>query len=383
MQEDTRIQHHAEDRLRPGSSVAPPIHRTSLFTFEDTASFEKAFRGSGGEPLYTRNSNPTTRVLERKIADLEEMEDCLAMASGMAAVSATLLGLLEKGDHLVILSSSYAPTLALARGPLTRFGVETTFLPAGEFGDLEKHVRESTRLIYLEAPASLTFEVPDIRHVAQLAREGGLVTVLDNSWATPIFQKPSRFGIDLSLHSGTKYLGGHSDILLGAVAGSVALIRRIQRTAVLLGGTLSPEDAFLAIRGLRTLPLRMRRHEASGLQVARFLREQPRVSRVLHPGLDDFPDHATARSQLSGWSGLFSFVLDGDPRAFADALKIFRIGVSWGGFESLVLPLISTAPREPDRALRPDLPPGLIRLSIGLEDPGDLIEDLRRGFATL
>ncbi len=380
MEPDTRIQHFGEDREQLGGGAAPPIFRTSLFTFPDVASFEAACRGEGERSIYTRVSNPTTRILEKKIADLEETEGAVAFASGMAAISAVLLGLLRQGDHAVMLSSAYSPTLSFARGLLRRFGVEVAFIAAGEFGRLESFLRDRTRLIYLESPASLTMDVLDLAAIAKIAGARGIPTALDNSWASPVFQKPARFGIDLSLHSGTKYISGHSDILLGLACASGEILKKIQNTAILLGGTLSPEDAFLAIRGLRTLPLRMARHQDSGLAVARFLESHPLVEKVLHPGLPSFPGHETARRQLLGWSGLFSFLLKGDPRRFADALEVFHLGVSWGGFESLVLPAVSTAPRDPKTNLRPDLPENLIRLSIGLEDPRDLIEDLKRGF---
>lgn len=383
MKPSTRLQHEGEDREAHGGAVSPPIHRTSLFTFPDCATFEACHGGQGGRHLYSRVSNPTVSVLEHKLADLEGYDTALACASGMAAVSAVLLGLLRAGDHVVMVSCAYGPTLAFARGPLARFGVDVSFVPAGELGDPGSHLRESTRLIYLESPGSLTFDILDLPAISDVARDRGIPTVLDNSWATPLYQRPADLGLDLSLHSGTKYLSGHSDILLGAVTGRAELMSRVRRMATLLGGSLSPEDAFLAIRGLRTLPLRMAQHQQNGLRVASFLESQPRVSSVLHPGLPSFAGHALARRQFAGWSGLFSFVLDGDPRRFVDALEIFSIGVSWGGFESLALPAGLLASRPPERDLRPDIPPGLVRLSIGLEDADDLIADLERGFRAI
>jgi cystathionine beta-lyase len=384
VERDTRIQHLGDDRERYLGGAAPPIFRTSLFTFPDSASLEENMRlREGGRFLYTRVSNPTTRILETKIADLEATESAIAFASGMGAISAVLLGLLSKGDHLVLEASSYSPTLAFARGPLSRFGVEVTFLPAAEFALLDRHLRPTTRLIYLESPASLTFELVDLARVAALARARSVLTACDNSWASPLYQQPSRLGIDLVVHSGTKYIGGHSDLLLGLVAGGGPPMERVRSMAVALGATLSPEDAFLAIRGLRTLPLRMRRHEESALELARRLEGHPRVLRVLHPGLPSFPDHELARRQMQGMSGLFSFLLRGDPRRFVDALRVFSIGVSWGGYESLALPVAATGPPQGADDPRPDIPPGLIRLSVGLEDPRDLIADLDRGFAAL
>jgi cystathionine beta-lyase len=299
----------------------------------------------------------------------------------MGAISAVLLGLLSRGDHLILQTSAYGPTLDLARGPLQRYGIEVTFLPAGEVAGLERQIRPTTRLIYMETPASLTFDLVDLEKVVEVARRHGLATAVDNSWATPLFQQPARWGIDLVIHSGTKYIGGHSDFLLGLVAGSGVLLKRVHSMATLLGATISPEDAFLGARGLRTLPLRMHRHQESALAVARFLEDQGCVERVLHPGLSSFPGHDLARRQMQGTSGLFSFVLKGDVRRFINALRIFSLGVSWGGHESLVFPADVNLPKNPGPGKRGDIPPGLIRLSIGLEEPGDLIADLEQALA--
>jgi cystathionine beta-lyase len=382
VERDTRIQHLGDDRERFLSGAAPPIFRTSLFTFPSAEALERGLHGTDEERfVYTRMANPTTRILEAKVADLEGVEGAIAFSSGMGAISAVLLGLLSRGDHLILQSSAYGPTLAFARGPLQRYGVEVTLLSAGELAGLAGHLRPETRLVYIESPASLTFDVVDIAAVADAARKRGIHTVIDNSWASPLLQQPARLGIDLMLHSGTKYIGGHSDILLGMVAGGGHLLRTIRSMATLLGATLSPEDAFLAIRGLRTLPLRMRRHEESALEVARFLAGHPGVARVLHPALPSFPGHSLAQKQMQGTSGLFSFEIEGDARRFVNALKLFSIGVSWGGHESLAFPCVLSYPDPGAPGARKDVPPGLIRLSVGLEDPKDLIQDLEKGFA--
>jgi len=384
MERDTRLQHLGEDRERFLGGAAPPIFRTSLFTFPDCASLEASLRRKGSERfLYTRVSNPTTRILEAKVADLEETESAIAFASGMGAISALLLGLLSRGDHLIIQESSYGPALALARGPLQRFGVEVTVVAASAMESFERHVRPSTRLLYLESPGSLTFDVVDLAGLAALARKRGILTAMDNSWATPVYQQPAKLGVDLVVHSGTKYIGGHSDIVLGLVAGGGPALAAVRSMAVTLGATLSPEDAFLAVRGLRTLPLRMRRHQESGFEIARYLAAHPRVARVLHPGLPSFPGHEIHARQSQGSSGLFSFEVRGDSRKFVDALRLFSLGVSWGGHESLAFPAGALAPPQSSADGRPDLPPGLIRLSVGLEDPKDLIADLERGFAAM
>ncbi len=395
MQRDTRLQHLGEDRQLHLGAAVPPVFRTSLFAFPDVESIERSLQGKDrGRFLYSRNSNPTTRILERKIADIEGTEDAAAFSSGMAAISAVLLGLLSRGDHLILQASAYGPALAFAKQVLPRFGIDVTFLAVEQFEQIESHFRPSTRLVYAESPASVTFDVIDIERLTSSARGRGAAVALDNSWATPIFQQPARLGADLVIHSGTKYIGGHSDILLGLVAGGGSPFSAVRSIATQLGAALSPEDAFLALRGLRTLPLRMRRHEESGLEVARWLEKRPGVLRVLHPGLPSFARLDLARRQMQGTSGLFSFQIRGDARSFVNALKLFCIGVSWGGHESLALPAVSMFPPafdaeagketgKPAPPLRSDLPPGLIRLSIGLEDPRDLIADLEKGFGAV
>lgn len=379
MNQDTRLQHFGEDRERFLGSVPPPIFQSSLFTFPDCASFESAIRGESGRPVYSRVSNPTVRVLEEKLADLERADDAIAFSSGMGAISAVLLTFLSQGDHLLCLSKAYVPTLALAKGLLRRMGVEVSLLEPADAPRIDEHIRERTRLVYMESPASLTFEVADLERVAKVARERGVVTATDNSWATPLYHRPLDLGIDLSIHSGTKYLAGHSDALVGIVAGKTPQMEKVRHLAILLGASLAPGDAFLVTRGLRTLGLRMKRHEASAIAVARRLLLEGRVTEVLHPALPFFPSHALWKRQFTGSSGLFSFRLRGDVRRFADALRLFRLGFSWGGFESLALPHALVHAAHPKSRVRPDVPDDLVRLSIGLEDPEDLWEDLHRG----
>ncbi|MCZ6795793.1 MAG: PLP-dependent aspartate aminotransferase family protein [Planctomycetota bacterium] len=383
MRRDTEIQHHGDDRRAHHGAAAPVVYRTALFTLPDSASIEAYFRGARQHYLYSRDSNPTVRMLEEKFARLEGAEGALAYASGMAAISGVLLSFLSAGDHLVLLSRAYAPTLILARQVLSRLGVSVTLLEPSEVPDLAGHLRETTRVVYVESPASLTFDVVDLEAVAVAVRGRDIITVTDNSWATPIFQRPLEAGIDLALHSGTKYVGGHSDVLLGLVAGAGETIGRLREVGSLLGASLSPADAALAVRGLRTLPLRMERHRQSALVLARRLEEHPRVERVLHPALESFPGHALWKRQFSGSSGLFSFVVDGDARRVADALRLFLLGVSWGGNESLALPLVATTSGDARKDARPDVPPGLIRLSVGLEDPEDLWADLEQALGAL
>ncbi len=380
MHRDTDLQHFGEDRDAFRGSITPPIFRTSLFSFPDCEALEAGFR-RGERDLYSRVSNPTVRALEVKIAALEAADEAIAFASGMGAISAVLLTFLRRGDHLVCCAGAYAPTLSLVHRLERDWGVDVTLVSPRDMSRVEEFVRDTTRLIYLESPASLTFEVSDLEHVARVARRAAILTVADNSWATPLCQQPRRLGVDLVVHSGTKYLSGHSDLLLGLVAGSAESMARIRSMAPLLGACLSPEDAFLALRGLRTLHLRLRRHETSAYRIARRLLEHDRVLDVLYPPLPFFPSHSLWKRQFEGASGLLSFRLRGDPRRFCDALTVFSLGVSWGGFESLALPHAVVVAAEPPR--RTDIPDDLIRLSIGLEDPDDLWRDLERGFAAV
>ncbi len=362
----------------PGA-VVPPIAQTALFAH---ASFEELITGLGAEHrhrVYTRGCNPTVEVLEARIAALERGEACRCFASGMAAISAILLGLLEAGDHVVFVNQIYGPTLELAQH-LERFGIAHHVVLDLDPRAVEQALRPETRLLWLESPGTMLFRTLDVAAMVALARPREILTAIDNSWATPLFQKPLTLGVDLVVHACSKYLGGHSDVIAGAVVGPATLLEQIFYRALLLnGGILAPFDAWLVIRGLRTLPARMRQHQGDALAVARWLAQQPMVRRVHHPGLTP-SEHA---GQLTGTSGLFSFELAGGDfdrtRGVIDALRVFRIGVSWGGPESLVI--------SPDRddggeqLKRQRIPRGLIRLSIGLEGAETLIDDLERALA--
>lgn len=386
MKRETELLHRGDRRAEWHGAVNPPVVHASLYAFESLQQFLDAIEGRREHYVYARSGNPTTRVLEEKIAFLEKAEDALALSSGMAAITATLLALLQAGDHLLVVSCVYGPVRTFCDTTLRKLGIETEYFHPQEAANLSARIKPNTRLIYLESPGSLTFDLQDLRAAASLARERGLVTLADNSWATPLYQNPIELGIDLVLHSGTKYIAGHSDLLLGLVAGPRPLMKAIRRMANQLGSALAPDDAYLALRGLRTLAVRMERHQASGLKVARWLQTRPEVREVLHPGLETFPGHELAKQQMSGFSGLFSFRLQPRGRAarhrFVDAtLKLFHLGYSWGGYESLILPLLVHARGDP--ALRAELgiDDDTYRLSIGLEDPDDLIAVLEEALA--
>ncbi|HEX6937973.1 MAG TPA: aminotransferase class I/II-fold pyridoxal phosphate-dependent enzyme [Longimicrobiales bacterium] len=363
--------------------AAPPIVQTSLFTYP---TFEALLDGLAAEhrnPVYSRGQNPTVEVLERKLAALERGEACKAFASGMAAISAVMLGLLRAGDHVLFVNQTYGPALQLAER-LRRFGIEHDLLLDTGVDAVARSLRPNTKLVWLESPGTMLFRVLDIAAIAELAREHGALTCIDNSWATPLFQKPLTLGVDVVVHSATKYIGGHSDVVAGAVVTTAERMEELFYGAYLLnGGILGPFDAWLLLRGLRTLPVRMRQHEADALRVAEFLAGHPAVRRVYHPALSE--DRALVERQLTGCSGLLSFALvrdDFDSVArVINGLRRFHIGVSWGGFESLAL--------SPNRGTNGDaldaqrIPRGLIRLSIGLEGAELLIDDLAAALAPL
>jgi cystathionine beta-lyase len=375
---ETLCAHAGEDRQRHFGAASPPIYQTSLFAAPDAAAFARGPSAEQGGYYYTRVSNPTTEMLEAKIAALERAEAARCFGSGMAAVSAAILHSVRAGDHVVSVDTVYGPARALLSNYLERFGVAVTYVDGRDPSDFEAATTPATRLYYLESPSSMLFHQQDLAAVTELARRRGIVTVIDNSWASPYFQNPIDFGVDLVVHSATKYLGGHSDIVAGVVAGSRSAIERIGRDeGGLVGGILDPFAAWLMLRGIRTLPLRMERHQSNALAMARHLAGHPKVARVHYPGLESYPQAALTAKQLRGTSGLLSFELKGGDRAaahrFLDALKYHAIGVSWGGFESLALPLTPGRGAEFWGA----------RISVGLETIEDLLEDIDRGLAAV
>lgn len=377
----TELGHLYDDPQSHHGTVNTPVYHASTYLFPDYESWKANVTGERPKEFtYNISHNPTTKLLERKIAHLEGADDCIASSSGMSAISMVLFGLLNAGDHVLCIKTVYGPTRAAFQSQLPRFGVETTFFPSDASTDLADYLRPNTRMIFLESPSTGLFEIQDLRAVVKLAKEKGIWTVIDNTWATPLFQQPIKLGIDVSLHAGTKYIGGHSDIMFGLTAGNAAAMSKIRKVYTMLGACPGPDDSYLALRGLRSLHVRLKQHEASGLAVAQWLESRPEVVRVNHPGLESFPGHALHRSQSSGDSGLFSFELE--PRgeaaraAFVNNLRFFGLGYSWGGYESLLSPLAFQY--HGNDALRQEL--GLkedqFRVSIGLEGVDDLIADL-------
>lgn len=359
-------------------AVSPVIQQTSLFAFPDFASLVDGLAHERRDTVYSRGHNPTVRALEEKVARLERGEACIAFGSGMGAVSGAMLGLLEAGDHVLLVNQVYGPTRQLA-AHLARFGVAHDVVLDLDPAAVRAALTPRTRMVWLESPGTMLFRVADIGEIAAVAHRHGALLAVDNSWATPLLQKPLELGADLIVHSATKYLGGHSDLVAGALVTTTGRAEQIFERAYMLGGAvLAPFDAWLVLRGLRTLPVRLAQHEADALRIAEFLLRHPAVAAVHHPALAGPAD--LVERQLRGFSGLLSFVLRraefATVAAVLDRLRRFRLGVSWGGVESLAL--------SPQRGSDPaplaaqGIPAGLIRLSVGLEGADLLIEDLAR-----
>jgi cystathionine beta-lyase/cystathionine gamma-synthase len=365
----------AHDGEHAYEAVVPPIAQTSLFTFGSYAEMEETYRGQKVRPTYTRGLNPTVRLFEEKMAALECGEDAIGFASGMAAISSAVLAFVRPGDRIVCVEHVYPDAYRLFQTYLKRMNVTVDYVDGRDLDAVRRTV-PGARLFYMESPTSWLMHVHDVAALAQIARDNEVLSIIDNSWASPIFQQPLTLGVDLVVHSASKYIGGHSDVVAGVVVGSSQLIGEIRsRIYPYLGGKLSPFDAWLLLRGLRTLPIRMKAHEASSLHVARQLAERPDVVAVYHPGLGN-----TLPNGLHGTSGLFSFEFDGsvDIARFADALRLFKLGVSWGGHESLVVPaqVVRVQAAGPNSAIDFGVSERIVRLHVGLEGQDVLVADL-------
>ena len=361
--------------------VTQPIHQTSLFSYSKFENLCAALANEYSTPVYTRGRNPTMTSVEKKLAALERGEACKLFASGMGAISAAITGLVNQGDHIIFINQVYSPTIQLAE-QLARFGVTFTYLTSGDLEQLQAAIRPETRLIWFESPATMTFKRIDITRVVAIAHEHGILTGIDNTWATPLLQKPITMGVDIVAHSLTKYIGGHSDVIAGAIITRHALLKQIfYRTFLLNGAAIGPMDAWLIERGLRTLSVRLQQQEAIALAIGEFLQDHPKVARIYHPAWqEDSPPVET--NPLAGYNGLISFTLKNpaydNVTRFLNALSHFRLGVSWGGFESLAISL--QRPENAEQLAAMNLPQGLIRLSVGLEAAQTLIADLEQAF---
>jgi cystathionine beta-lyase/cystathionine gamma-synthase len=382
------LNHLGEDREFGHGAVAPPLVQSSIFAFPTVSEMRGGFADEYAKHLYTRGNNPTVATLRRKVAALEGAPDCLAFASGAAAMSAAVFASVRSGDHVVCVAKPYSWTRSLLRDLLPKFGVACSFVDGTDPDNFARACRPETRLIVLESPNSMTFEQQDLGAVARFAQTRGIRTLCDNSFATPLNQSPLAHGIDLVAHSATKYLNGHSDVVAGMLCGSEAILREVFKGPYMtFGAILSPHDAWLMIRGLRTLAVRMERIAATTGRVLEFLERHPKIRRVHHPFAAGNPQLDLSRRQLRGSSGLLSIELEVDGVAaverFCDALKRFLMTVSWGGYESLMFPLCAVFP--PDAAMQTGsaLPLNLVRLSIGLEEADVLIADLQQALSAM
>ena len=375
----TQVGRHPKSR--PGS-VNLPVVRASTVTFASLAEMEsvqRRFEADEVVPTYGIVNMPLRAAFEELIVEIEGGHRAVTLPSGLAAVAVALMACLKAGDHVLVTDSVYGPTRRLCQRTLARYGVETTFYDPLLGAGIAALMKPNTRAVYLESPGSLTFEVQDFPAIAKVARERGAAVLHDNTWATGAFFRSFEHGADLVIQAATKYPAGHSDILIGAVVAKEAWWPKLRDVSRDLGQTASPDDLFLAIRGIRTFETRLKQHEASGLQVARWLKTHPAVKRVLHPALPEDPGHALWKRDFLGSAGLFGIELAPCSReqlaAFIEGLELFALGYSWGGYESLIVP----ANLRGARSVRPWEGGPLVRLQIGLEDPADLFADLVKG----
>ncbi len=391
----TLLAHAARGTRMPGTplgTINPPIYRASTLTFDtldDLSEVGGALKAQG-KSGYGRAGNDSIWAFEDMLAKLDLADGAVAVESGLAAVTITLSAFVEAGDHLLVSDSVYDPTRQFCNGVLARFGVETSYFdPLISPEGLKKLIRPNTKLMYMESPGSLTFDVQDAPALAAVAREAGVLSAIDNTWATPLYFKPLAHGIDIAVQAGTKYIVGHSDAMLGVIAANGDTLLKLRQQMYLTGHRLAPDEAALALRGLRTMAVRLRQHQRAGLDMAAWFEQRPEVAAVLHPGLESHPQHKVFKALFGGCSGLFSILLQpGTARkqvaAFVESLDYFSMGYSWGGYESLVVP------QYPERARSATAwPPSeawsgpMLRFHIGLEDTEDLKRDLNKAFAAM
>ena len=362
-------------------AVNTPVYRASTILYPDLA----AIKANSQPYTYGRRGTPSSRSFEEAISALEGAARTVSVTSGVQAIGLAILSVCGAGDHLLMVDSCYEPTRTLCDRTLKRFGIQTSYYAPGD--DISAHLKPNTRAVFCESPGSLTFEVQDIPAIAKAAHahdngRGGAAVLMDNTWATPLFFRPLEYGVDLSIQAATKYIGGHADVMLGYVAANEKHAGRLHQVHGDLGLYASGDDCFLGLRGLRTLAVRLARHQETGLALARWLQARPEVARILHPALPGDPGHALWKRDFSGSCGLFGVVLnpisEAQLAAFVDGLQHFGIGYSWGGFESLIIPAHIRRTVRPFEAEGP-----VLRIHAGLEDAGDLIADLEKGLERL
>lgn len=380
----TRLVHAGRHPHDNHGVVNPPVYHASTILQPSLAAWEASRKPDFQGYRYGRAGTPTSRAFEDAVADMYGAADAVAVSSGLAAIACALMAVLRAGDHLLVTDSAYYPTRKFCDQLLARYGVETTYYDPRIGDRIADLIRPNTRAVYTEAPGSLTFEMQDIPAIAAAAHARGAVVLTDNTWGTALHFDAFARGVDIVVEAVTKYICGHSDVMMGVIASTAAQAEAVRDMVRLHGNCSGPDDLYLAQRGLRTMAVRLKQNQASGLALAGWLEARPEVAMVLHPGLPSHPDHALWKRDFTGACGLFGFVLSPVPRAalaaFLDGLKLYGMGASWGGFESLILP---GDPRGLRTATRWDAPGQLLRIHAGLEDVDDLVADLEAGFDRL
>jgi cystathionine gamma-synthase len=383
--QETEAVHAGADLKKKHGPVAPPIYQTSTFEVTDN---DEQLRVTPTDMFYTRYGNPTNTAVESRIAELERAEAALLFASGMSAITTTILSLVKTGDHIVAQRDIYGGAGKFLGQWLPKLGVETTFVDTTEYDQHARAIRPNTKLLYLESPTNPTVRIVDLQKAAAIAKKCNLISMIDSTFATPINQRPVEFGIDLVMHSGTKYFGGHSDLIAGVIAGRKDLIDKIHETRTTLGGVMDPHAAWLLLRGIKTLAVRVQRQNENALRVAQFLARHSKVRRVYYPFLEDHPQRAVATEQMRGGGGMVSFEVEGsgdDARRLTEALHLFTLAPSLGGVDSLVsIPVLTShAMISAEARQKIGVTEQLIRLSVGIENADDLIADLEQAFAAV
>jgi len=375
---DTRLIHAGSNPAENHGIVNPPVYRASTVSFPSVAAQAKARADANNNFVYGRRGTPTSFAFEEAVAQLEGGDRSIAVGSGLAAISSAMLAFVSAGDHVLVCDNGYTPTRNLCENFLKRFGVETTYFDPMDSAGVKDHFRPNSKVIYVEAPGSHTFEVMDVGAIAGAAHDAGIKVVMDNTWSAGYFFKPFEHGVDVAVQAATKYHVGHSDAMLGAVTVLNDDLETVMASVRQLGYHAAPDDAYLGLRGMRTMSVRLQRHQTNALKLAEWLAGRPEIARVLHPAMADCPGHENWKRDFTGSSGLFGVVMKPAPKAalhaLVDELQLFGLGGSWGGFESLVLPTNVTRTAS---SLPGDGP--MVRFHVGLEDPDDLIEDLSAG----
>jgi cystathionine gamma-synthase len=379
----TRSIHAGETRKKYADSLTTPIIQTATFTFQNSKAIEDYTKKGKEHFEYGRYGNPTAQIAERRLADLEGAEDCVVFSSGMSAITTTILSLLRAGDHIVITDDSYKKTLEFCKSYLKQFDIECTIAPFGDYKTLEKAIKKNTRFIFSESPTNPYLNIFDLIKIKKIADKHKVLTLIDSTFATPVNQRPIEFGMDIVLHSCTKYLAGHNDLLAGAVLGRSELIDKIRNLHKSMGGLIDPHCCYLLLRGLKTFPLRVKLQNESALKVAEFLENHPRVRRVYFPFLKSHPHYKIAKEQMTGGGGVVTFEIKGNvntSKRFLDALRLCYIGPSLGGVETLITHPALVTYYDYTRKQRHELgiTDTLFRLAVGCEDVEDIIKDLER-----